>query len=192
MQIGTAHPRIRIVGVEPGTTVHTFHLDVVAEAVDTLHTLDRIVESQLTVFERTKNKSAAELVENITHPHGIVVILPLDILRGEIEVIGSGLLADLISLQCREISVNLESRRKTTVHVVEFHVVVRTETIVGSSACCTQSRVVLVVDRVALETTGELALPHANLRRNGKRRQECKRQAKQFFQHIGIFFRFKE
>ena len=113
-------------------------------------------------------------------------------LKRRLYMIGSGLLADLISLQCREISVNLESRRKTTVHVVEFHVVVRTETIVGSSACCTQSRVVLVVDRVALETTGELALPHANLRRNGKRRQECKRQAKQFFQHIGIFFRFKE
>ena len=50
------HP-LKNPGVEPGTTVHTFHLDVVAEAVDTLHTLDRIVESQLTVFERTKNKS---------------------------------------------------------------------------------------------------------------------------------------
>ena len=54
------------------SSLHT--LIASGDVIDTLHTLDRIVESQLTVFERTKNKSAAELVEIITHPHGICLL----------------------------------------------------------------------------------------------------------------------
>ena len=169
-QIAAAHPRIGIVGIETRTAVQGLQLHVVAEAIAAADTFERIVEAQLAILEAAEDKAVAELVEDIAHQHREVVVLPLNILRRQVELVRTGLLTDLVSLQCGQIGIGLQAGGKAAVVVVYFQIVVRSELVIGSRAGITQTAVVDIIDRVGLEAAGKLAVAQTDLctgRRNG-------------------------
>ena len=132
LQIGAAHPRIGVVGIEPRTAVEALQLDEAAEPVDTADTLHGVVESQLTVLVAAVDQTVAELVEDIAHQHREVLVLPLDVLGREVELMSAGLLADLVTLQGGQVGIRLQAGRETAVGIVRLQIVVGTEVVLGA------------------------------------------------------------
>ena len=119
-----------------------------------------IVEPELAVLIAAEHKPAAELVIYVTGTYLEIPVSPLDILPCKEKFLHVFLLSELISIQGRHISFQLDTCRKTSQRIVYLKVIICTELVFRG---LTQDFVFDIIDRVGLKACGDLALPDTDL-----------------------------
>ena len=162
-QIGTTYPSLRVLRVETWTTIHTLNRYIATKVVGCTHTLQRVVEAELTILERTECQTISELVEDITNQELEVLITPLDILRRKVEFVSIHI--GVVAHQCWQEGVYLYACREAATRVVNLEIVVRAEVVLGTLNLL----VGRVVDRRRFDATRYLTIAKHLLRRYGSR-----------------------